>query len=194
MATEQLMQQIPHIDYEKIVDAISFYESNGFVYKDVPWLVTHDSYFATRPQQALDIVSILGYHVASGEQSFIELLSQGDLQGKYMCVTPCYRHEERVDDLHFKSFLKAELIDTKAHEANLHALINSAVQFFSRYTCVEVIKTEESASSYDIIDQNTKIELGSYGIRTHGPLSWVYGTGVALPRLDTVLSKISRKA
>lgn len=39
----------------------------------------------------------------------------------------------------------------------------------------------------DIIDKRHTIELGSYKLRSCGATLFIYVTGLALPRLDTVL-------
>jgi hypothetical protein len=54
---------------------------------------------------------------------------------------------------------------------------------------VNVVKTYDSRSdeSYDI--ECNGVELGSYGVRHFENIDWIYGTGLAEPRLSTVMNK-----
>jgi phenylalanyl-tRNA synthetase alpha subunit len=124
-----------------------------------------------------------GYLVASGEQGFIELMIRENLVGKYFTITPCFR-EEKYDELHLPYFMKLELIDTEVDNKKLPAMINDAKRFFDNYLETKVIPTKDG---YDIVSAKSNIELGSYGIRAYKEFLWVYGTGVAEPRLSQVL-------
>jgi hypothetical protein len=66
-------------------------------------------------------------------------------------------------------------------------MIADAYEFHNKYVEVDIIETEPN--TYDLVDKELRIELGSYGIRKVDDLQFVYGTGVALPRLDTVIEK-----
>ena len=134
--------------------------------------------------------------VASAEQSYLQLMKEGKLpEGKYVATTPCFRDEPTVDELHQFYFLKTELIEVGYHSAtppdeNLENMIHDAVSFFEQFLSVRV---ERTAIGKDIVDVERGVELGSYGIRTHQfspdcTAQWIYGTGVALPRLSYVLS------
>lgn len=182
------------IDYKKIADAISFYESRGFSYIEVPWCVSREVSNITKPKGKINIKSFFGYHVASGEQSFLQMISKNNLdEGYYICSTPCYRNEEIINELHKKWFMKVELIyyfgkrKTSFHERKekFDFILNSSCEFYSRYLEIDKLKTKEGV---DIISSKEKIELGSYGVRGYKNFSWVYGTGVAEPRLSYVLS------
>ena len=56
----------------------------------------------------------------------------------------------------------------------------SAQKFFDGYLPTRSIFTDDGS---DLITM-AGVELGSYGRRNHGGLNWVYGTGVAEPRLS----------
>ncbi len=132
--------------------------------------------------------SFLGDLVASGEQSFIQMWMDGILKkGKWQCATPCFRDEPIIDDLHLNYFFKVELIEVLPAdpEKSLHRMVNDAIRFFRNYVSVEV---EDTSIGHDIISSGG-IELGSYGYREHGDFKWVYGTGVAEPRLSYVESE-----
>jgi hypothetical protein len=79
---------------------------------------------------------------------------------------------------------------------NLHNLIHIAQTFFQQYLSVKIIKTTEEHNSFDIVEETTGIELGSYGIRQYKnpeleyDFTWIYGTGCAEPRLSSIIRKI----
>jgi hypothetical protein len=185
------------IDYPKIAQAIEFYDSKGFRYIEVPWIVSEESDSATAPKEVRRFRCFLdnnytGNHIASGEQGFLELILEGRLSnGKYCCATPCYRDEKVVDEIHKRSFFKVELIDYLGKAEKFESynkekqLIETSNEFFSKYLQTEIIGT---LSGRDIISKNEKIELGSYGHRSYKTYHWIYGTGIAEPRLSYVLS------
>ena len=108
-------------------------------------------------------------------------------KGKYQAITPCFRDEPKHDNLHKPYFMKLELIDADANSKSLSNMIAHSLNFFRIY--LDCFDTRIDKLSIDIIDSKHGIELGSYGIRTNracGP--WVFGTGVAEPRLSYVLN------
>jgi hypothetical protein len=184
----------PFIDYQKIADAQKFYASHGFIPITVPWIVEYEAYNATRPPDRREFYCLDGYLNASGEQSFIELMINGNKMKKYCCITPCFRDEPILDDYHHRYFLKLELIDGNVTKENLKRMIKLAKEFLDIYTTTptQIIQTDTNGSAFDILDGITGIELGSYGIRKYKKFSWIYGTGLALPRLDTVITNSSK--
>ena len=183
------MHTIPRIDYKKIIHAISYYTSYEYTEKQVPWIIGYDAYKATKPPYARDFYTIDGYINASGEQSYLQQMLEGEKLTKHFCITPCFREEEVLDEIHYRYFLKVELINTDVSHKNLQTMVDTARAFFNTYTPVEVVQTDKRGEAFDIIDKKYGIELGSYGIRRHKNFSWIYGTGVALPRLDVVINK-----
>jgi len=184
------------IDYIKIAESVKFYESIGFEYIDVPWAVDLNWINVTIPEHRKAFKLDDKYLIGSGEQALIELVASG-LSGRYCCVTPCFRDEQIIDNLHKKFFMKTELIDTDASVENLHSIMNDCKEFFNRYVNnVSIIPVEpnsfgklEEQATYDIVCNLGVdiIELGSYGIRTHSDVgSWIFATGCAEPRLSTV--------
>lgn len=182
------MQNIPLIDYVKIGTASQYYAERGYEEIAVPWILGFESYNATRPPDRREFFSLDGYLNASGEQSFLELLLRGEKLTKHFCITPCFRDEPILDLLHYRYFVKLELINMDASLENLVTMIRDAQQFFEHYLPVRVIQTDTHGYSFDLVDATHGIELGSYGIRTYKDHSWIYGTGIALPRLDTVIN------
>lgn len=182
------MQTTPRIDYAKIASAQEYYTALGYEELAVPWIISFVPYNATRPPNRKEFYCLDGYLNASGEQSFLELMIQGRSLTKHYCITPCFRDEPIIDATHHRSFMKLELINTDVTLENLQTMIRDATRFFSRYVPVTVIATNPEHTAFDIINNNTGIELGSYGIRSYNEHTWIYGTGVALPRLDTVIN------
>jgi len=62
-----------------------------------------------------------------------------------------------------------------------------AKDFFERYVEAKVVQSDEH--QWDFVDTKNEIELDSYGIRHYREFGWIYGTGVALPRLQQVIEK-----
>lgn len=176
-----------YIDYRKIANALDHYESRGYEYIEVPWVVSSESVDVTLPSDCPATHVQYGDLVGSGEQSFIELLRRGETILKACCITPCFRIEPSYDDLHFPYFMKLELINTDASNDNLRRMIYDAREFFNEYMEVDIEET--GPNTYDIVDKKLHIELGSYGIRSLDNTRFIYGTGVALPRLDTVIDR-----
>lgn len=188
---------IPVIDYQKIADAKSFYENEGYSELSVPWIIDNAPYKVTFPGGTREFYCLDGYLNASGEQSFIELMMNGQKLTRHLCITPCFRDEPTLDDIHHTYFMKLELIDTDVTKENLHRMISLACQFLNQYmgasSPVRVVQTDREGETFDIHDGIFGIELGSYGIRRTKDFQWIYGTGIALPRLDTVLKKLGQK-
>jgi hypothetical protein len=177
------------INYGIIDDSIEFYESRGFKRIESPWTVTPTISGITKPPGAKDfsITEKNKVLVASGEQSFLYLYNKGFLpKGQFQTVTPCFR-DEPFTPLHTKYFIKNELIKTDVVNAcELNRILLTAGVFFERWNLkTKVVETGEQ--SYDLYHED--VELGSYGIRKCDYLTWIYGTGVAEPRLSLTLEK-----
>lgn len=182
----------PSIDYSVLTMAERFYLGRGYTKLDVPWTVSEEADYSTRPSFSPSVVTPWGNLVGSAEQSFVEIELQGQLPaGKHLAITPCFRHEEQYDKLHFPYFMKLELIHVLRFDENindrvfLELVLNDASLFFGEHFDIGV---EKHSQGYDIIDYETKIELGSYGVRKFKDFEWVYGTGVAEPRFSYVKS------
>jgi aspartyl/asparaginyl-tRNA synthetase len=186
-----MTHRIPVIDYKLLADAKDFYEKQGFVELSVPWIIEYGAYSATCPPHRKEFYTLGGYLNASGEQSFLQLLLEGVVLKKHFCITPCFRAEPVCDEFHHVYFMKLELIDTDATEAHLHEMIACAKKFYDSCFSKEthIIQTDKKGQCFDIVDALYGIELGSYGIRRYKGFSWIYGTGVALPRISTVIKK-----
>lgn len=202
------------MNYGNLENAVRFYSERGYVYlDDVPWTVGYEAYYATKPPGARDVMlnvqtpGVISfpsepgpayntqYPVASAEQSFIQMMLDGQFVKRAIAVTPCFRAEPRVDTLHRPYFMKAELINAQdVDEGHLIHMIHDACAFFEQFFPVRVVKTE---IGYDIVEKGTRFELGSYGIRNRyipgtSGLKWIYGTACAEPRLSTAIAKHSK--
>jgi hypothetical protein len=182
------------IDYQKIADAQKFYSALGFKEINVPWIVQYPAYSATMPLDRKEFYTLGGYLSASGEQGFLELMLSGKKITKNYCITACFRDEPILDQLHQGYFMKLELIDTNATVGNMESMIRISQEFFDSYlpenAKTNIIQIDNIGEAFDIVDGQNGIEPGSYGIRKFGGLKWIYGTGIALPRLDIVLANI----
>lgn len=194
------------MDYLNIAKAVAFYSNRGYVYTpDAPWIVDKAPYHTTKPKGAVDVIyteanrsgDSTQHLVASGEQSFVAMMLDGQPLKRAICVTPCFR-VENYNDWHRPYFIKAELINAHdVDEAHLVHMIHDACAFFESVgLSVRLLKTGRSdlgEPSYDIVEKSTRVELGSYGIRrtivNERRLDWIYGTACAEPRLSTVLQR-----
>ena len=178
--------------YNTLHQAKLFYERQGYKYIEAPWLVSKETSGITKPEGKRDFPVLDKVLVGSAEQSFLELVSTGALpKGKYVTITPCFRDEEVLDELHQTYFMKAELFNNiKCDSDELELMINDANLFFKSFGLkTRIIKTDVGA--YDIVEDSTGIELGSYGGASHPKLgAWLYGTACAEPRLSQVIEKV----
>lgn len=180
------------IDY-KIIDASNdYYESLGYKRIESPWTVSPGVDNLTKPENRphLQLKHNDKCLVASGEQSFLYLILKGFIpNGKYQTTTPCFRYES-FDDLHTKYFIKTELINTEnVTQEQLYKTIYDAKEFFSHFLNKDKILLNKINDDQIDLEYNG-IELGSYGIRECSFTKWIYGTGVAEPRLSTILTQI----
>ncbi len=180
------------VNYKCIADAVEFYGTRGYGYLDVPWSVDGKALEITAPPGSSWFPHADKWLVASGEQSFLEMLQRKTLKpGKHLCVTPCFRRESEYHEYTRPYFMKAELIIAGSEDPmDMECALHDAADFFNRYL-PKPVKFQGTEIGTDIMYDG--IELGSYGIRNHettGP--WVYGTGVAEPRFSYVLSRIPK--
>lgn len=183
------------IDYGKIDDCIKHYESKGYVRIETPWTVTPQIGDLTKPEGADDIRL---HHndnkvlVASGEQSFLYLYNKGFLpKGKFQTVTPCFRSDS-FGPFHTKYFIKNELIITdEVSTKKLDEMVMMVKDHLDEAYQVPFYILPTTPTAYDILLDD--IEIGSYGIRSCPFLDWIYGTGIAEPRLSKALEHYHRR-
>lgn len=171
------------IDYRKIADAVDYYVDLGYKYIEVPWIVSKSTANITKPEWCRNFETFLGTLVASGEQSFLEIRTH--LHGKYVCVTPCFRDENPVTELHRNYFMKVELIHVEPDNwESMLQMREDATCFFRRYS-YNIKYSIQAPNEMDI--EINGIEVGSYGFREYNGFKWVYGTGCAEPRLSQAI-------
>lgn len=182
------------INYLLIAEANKFYQSRYYEILELPWVVRDSVLNITKPENKRSIKNKIlgGSLVGSAEQSFLQQVIDKGIRGCYQATTPCFRDDD-IDDLHQQYFIKTELFynidqDPMALKIVLNKFIEDANCFFSQYVKTEVIPMAKE-NTFDIVCARTKIELGSYGIGYHKDCGyWVYGTGVAEPRLSYVIN------
>lgn len=185
------------INYSLLAQSVTYYKSLGYERVEAPWLVSEEISNITKPIEAAQYVVTKNdkrkAFVASGEQSFLYMISKGQLpHGKYQTITPCIRNDN-FDETHVKYFIKNELIiwddflTTDSCIKHVHEILDDAKSFFKYVSCnfdlLNIVETEKD-KSYDIYYNG--IEIGSYGYRKSLMGPWVYGTGLAEPRFSTV--------
>ena len=134
--------------------------------------------------------------VASAEQSFLQLkLDNPSFDGKCVAITPCFRNEPVLDDLHQPYFMKVELINwDNTEREDMDKMIADARLLFEQELWVDVVPNTDpdpiGIVAYDIVTTHTGIELGSYGIREAPKVGrWLYGTGLAEPRYSYAIEE-----
>lgn len=180
------------VDYEVLAKAQKFYNTRGFTPIETPWMVdkpyslittSNDKAYATKPRKHL---------VGSAEQSLLQLAFKNKLieRYRYQSITPCFRRDAE-DASHCNWFMKLELFEFFRGEESAHPIenltleyqyfISSAWSFFCSQSSsnVEVVPTEDG-SDLEI----NGVEVGSYGKRRYKNITWIYGTGIALPRFN----------
>ena len=183
-----------NISTKILYEALQYYSKLGYQMVDVPLVVDLDVSAHTKPDGVPEL-----YHgkvgeghrcyVASGEQSFIQLHKEGKLPyGKYMAVTPCYRHERYISHTHYLMFMKLELIIvgvSREYADDVIEGLSYECQMFLSSNNMETVKTSMINSQVDIINLSNGVELGSYGYREMlDRTGYVYGTGCAFPRVS----------
>lgn len=198
------------MEYRNLADALDFYIDRGYAYvPEAPWHVGKEAYYATRPASSTDVHYFENKHgaisfpangadnrflVASGEQSFLQMMIDGQELKKHICVTPCFR-ADRYDAWHQPWFMKAELINAQDVDAgHVIGIVHDAATFFERFFSIRIVQVSEC--SYDIVEKGTRAELGSYGLRDRiicgKRYRWIYGTACAEPRLSTAIMRQNR--
>ena len=194
--------------YKHLIHAIKYYESAGYKWVDVPWVVSEEAVGITRPAWAVGnaLSYVAGgkelFPVASAEQSFLQMQMDAldgsldnRISGRFVTMTPCFRNEPVIDDLHQPYFMKVELISwDKTSREDMDKMIADARLLFEKDLWVDCVLNLDpdpiGIVAYDLVTSHTGIELGSYGIREHPRVGrWLYGTGLAEPRYSYALEK-----
>lgn len=184
------------IRWDLIAQAVTFYKMASWDYYELPWHIqesTHSLISQKTPHRTVD-----GCFVGSAEQSFVQLMIDGNLPTVHgMGVTPCLR-DDTPGPLHKREFMKVELFCGGLREhfdtgsciplSWLEMILRSAKGFFYEID-TQKLRVEETEEGYDITSNG--IEIGSYGIRRSEKYVWAYGTGLAEPRWSTAQKEMS---
>ena len=189
------MDRVP--EYSILEKAIEKYTDpmiGGCEFKDVPWFIDFDTAMITCPSPDLLAKSDTKSFVGSAEQGFLQLEVEKKLpKGKFVACTPCFRFGDNQDDLHQEQFMKVELYQNDiVNEDELNHMIIVASTVMRGFLTLEQCTLLETVKTDDGFDINLNgIEVGSYGIRRHQDIEWVYGTGIALPRFTNAIRTIN---
>jgi len=183
------------VDYHLLGEAQSFYLRYGYSKIETPWIVSAPISLVTTPMSSNAFILDDGKHlVGSGEQGFIQLMTQDDVitpDKYYQTITPCFRRDVH-DEIHCEWFMKLELFlkveETQAIVAVKKMLADSEIFLDNLQLDIEPV-TNGDECCFDLYCGS--IELGSYGFRTttigEQTFTWAYGTGLALPRVQVCL-------
>ena len=179
--------------------ALLFWQQQGFVFVDLPWIIPGHFTRMTRPPERREISTFYGNLVASGEQSFLKLFQNKRLVAApgYVGWSPCFRDEPWFDELHQFAFIKAECFVPFQHriagKIALSQLLSKQQQLFISLAKLHGSKApiiEQEVVKHDQIDLCLGgIEIGSYGVREFEGCQYLYGTALALPRFTTALDR-----
>ena len=186
------------IDWARIAQSANFYGTIGYKQVEVPWLVSRKFAMATCPSEEFLVQSNLGDLVGSAEQGFIQQDYLGFLgKGRFQAISPCFRKETALDDLHQTAFLKLELyvndgdlfeaMERMAKDARTVARGFVREKAISSDIVLPVPVLKETEEGLDL--EMGGIELGSFGVRSFEHVAWAFGTGHAEPRLSSTINK-----
>ncbi len=175
-----------NIQWDRVARAIQYYQGCGYHYIETPWVVPGSVSAITFPEQ----MTAESVHVGSAEQGFLDLMLKGKLLTEQMYVSagPCFRPQDAGKPDHEPWFFKVELfaIYHIGEPLWMEDVMTDAFDYFQFETGLtpDVVVTEDGKDLY-----LNGLEIGSYGVRTYQGHSWVYGTGLAEPRLSLALSR-----
>lgn len=175
-------------DWVLLSQAFQFYQKIGYQYCEVPYLLPEGYTHLTKPHNDRSYIlqdSLFSQQnqelVGSAEQSFIYLMVNKQLPNHKLCaITPCFR-TDNYNNTHFPWFMKCELFQLSDNIEDCQWMIYDAFTFYSTvapYSQLEVIQTGHE--SWDI--NYNGIEIASFGLRRFNFGTFIYGTGLALPR------------
>lgn len=188
------------MNWNRLLCALEYYQllpqGREFRGIEVPWIVSRIAQDSTRPPGGVDWNVVpsdddkpAGALVASGEQSFVQMMLDGQLPGnRYVCLTPCWRKEPVYNEFYRPYFMKVELIQLRT-PARVMDMVDVAYWFFSTQCDPATIEIVETGDNMFDINVNG-IEVGSYGQREWQGFEWTYGTGLAEPRFTAAVKHV----
>lgn len=180
------------INYKLLAQFQTYYERHGYQEIHMPWTVSEKASNMTLPQGRTIVKSDIGLLLGSAEQGFLDLVMNQGLKGKFQATTPCFRNELE-DELHQTGFMKTELFNNQdTSDEELFRMVHTVLGIVNTFFNCK-IETQPDGS-VDIIDERNGIEIGSYGRRSNSEVgTWLYGTGLALPRFSIVGKKAGKE-
>lgn len=196
------------INYAHLAKAIEFYAAIGYEQIEVDWMIPHRICNATHNHHGGNFVTLDRNDeervlVGSAEQGFLHAVVEGRIKPErlYMSVSPCFRRGD-IGPINQEWFVKLELSAISLKDKTLfkHFMMDDAFELFrvlgAERNRLSLYHEEDLdvAKNIDIVhwqDQNTPMELGSYGYREIEGLTDYnfllhYGTGLALPRFQLI--------
>lgn len=185
----------PNINFQLITEALNFYNWRHYRSINTPWAVEEKYVHFTHRGDKFNEIDTDLHLVGSAEQGFIKMMCEEQLEydNCYVSCTPCFRKEPNIDEIHKYCFMKVELFCLCSHYTNavniLNYFIRDAMEFFGKHLNKNNLRAiYVSKDSFDIVytlNNGTDLELGSYSIYQHNNYTWVCGTGLACPRIET---------
>lgn len=186
------------IDWSLLAKASQFYLNAGFTQKETPYALPEKYHEYTKPHKNRSFILEQDLFqnnphelVGSAEQGFIYLLLNNLIteNSRLFSVTPCFRFDT-YDTLHQPWFMKLELFHYSCKIEDLINMLNLVKSFLESITeqTVNIVSTGEN--SYDL--EINHIEVASFGFRTVENLTFIYGTGLALPRFSIALQGVHK--
>lgn len=179
-------------DWGLLAKALDWYSAHGFRRLELPWHARKETVDITCPRSEMVFpLKGFGVLVGSAEQAFMEAQFEGRLpKGRWLSLTPCFRAEPVLDDLHLPYFMKVELYSNENLQEGLDLEFARTAATFMRLhgaPNVGVVKTDEG---WDL--EIGGIEVGSYSTREHAGHCWTCGTGLAEPRFSTAIERLDQ--
>lgn len=179
---------IGEVDWKRLAAALDWYEAAGFRKVSLPWHARQDVIDVTcpSPDRCYRLQGV-GTLVGSAEQSFMQAQFDGLLsKGRWVSLTPCFRHEPVFDVLHHPYFMKVELYSNEGGHDGLDVELAGIARRFMETQGAHGIETVRTDVGYDL--EIGGIEVGSYSTREHAGHVWTCGTGLAEPRFSQALA------
>lgn len=184
-----------------LFEVIEYYSNIGYKHISVPTMVEADVMNSTLPPSAILDKKPEGtkqlFHVASAEQSFIQMLKNGwkpkDIY--YQAVSACHRpFDKNKGELYQEWFIKLELF---FYNTSYLDLLSDALDLYSK----DLFGDEDNSSKINVVHTNIghdliveNIEIGSYGARHINVggkyFEFSYGTGYVPFRVQKVKEKL----
>ena len=183
------------IDWSLLAKASQFYLQAGFVQKETPFAIAEKYHTYIKPHDNKSFVLDQGIFkeephelVGSAEQGFIYLLLNNQIQPfeRLFSITPCFRFDT-YDCLHQPWFMKLELFHYSSNIDDLKSMITLVKDFLTSISKFSVDLVNTGKNTYDL--EINSIEVASFGFRVVEGLTFIYGTGLALPRFSIANNK-----